>query len=42
MFIKEHKIFIYNDCLNKEVDIIVKLTINVGEIMRDRFMYEMS
>ena len=40
MLIKEHKIFIYNNYLDKEIDIIIKLTINIKEIMQDRFIYE--
>ena len=42
MSIKEHKIFVYNNYSNKEIDTIVKLIINIEEIMRDRFIYEMS
>ena len=42
MLIKECKIFIYNNYLGKEINVIVKLIINVGEIMRDEFMYEIS
>ena len=41
MLIKEHKIFAYNDYLNEEIDIIVKLTIDVEEIMWDGFIYKM-
>ena len=42
MSIKGHKIFIYNDYPGKEIDAVVKLTINIGGIVRDGFMYEMS
>ena len=38
--IKECKIFTYNDYPDKEVDAIVKLTINIKEIVRDRFIYK--
>ena len=40
--IKEHKIFAYNDYSGKEVNAIIKLIINVGGVMRDGFIYEMS
>ena len=42
MFIKEHKIFIYNNYLNKKIDIIIKLTINIKEVIQDEFIYEIS
>ena len=38
--IKECKIFAYNDYPDKEIDTVVKLTINIEEIMQDRFIYE--
>ena len=42
MFIKKYKIFVYNDCSGKEIDTVVKLIINIEEIMQDRFVYEIS
>ena len=42
MSIKEHKIFAYNNYPGEEINAIVKLTINVEEIVRDRFVYEIS
>ena len=42
MPIKECKIFTYNNYSNKEIDAVVKLTINIKEIMQDGFIYEMS
>ena len=42
MSIKEHKIFTYNNCPDKEINAVVKLTINIEEIVRDRFIYKMS
>ena len=41
VFIKEYKIFIYNDYPGKEVDAIVKLTINIKGIVQDEFIYEL-
>ena len=41
MLIKEHKIFAYDNYLNKEINAIIKLTINIKEIMWDEFVYEM-
>ena len=41
MSIKEHKIFVYNNHLNEEINAIIKLIINVEEIMQDEFIYEM-
>ena len=41
MPIKKCKIFIYDNYPDEEIDIIIKLTINVEEIMQDRFIYEM-
>ena len=40
--IKERKIFAYDNRLGEEVDAIIKLIINVGGIVRDGFMYEIS
>ena len=40
MSIKKHKIFTYNDYSDKEIDVIIKLIINIEEIMQDRFIYE--
>ena len=40
MFIKECKIFTYNNHLNKEINTIVKLIINIKGIIQDKFMYE--
>ena len=42
MFIKEYKIFIYNNYLNKEVNAVVKLIINIEEVIQDGFIYKMS
>ena len=42
MLIKEYKIFIYNNYLNKEIDVIIKLIINIKEIVQDRFVYKIS
>ena len=42
MFIKKCKIFAYDDYSDKEIDVIVKLIINVEEIMQDGFIYEIS
>ena len=33
MSIKKYKIFAYNNCSNEEIDAIVKLTINIKEIV---------
>ena len=41
VLIKECKIFTYNNYSGKEVDAVVKLTINIEEIVRDRFIYKM-
>ena len=41
MFIKECKIFAYNNYLSEEIDTVIKLTINIEEIIQDRFIYEM-
>ena len=41
MSIKGRKIFAYNNYPGKEIDTVVKLTINVEEIMQDEFIYEM-
>ena len=40
MSIKGRKIFAYDNCPGEEVDAIVKLTINVEEIIQDGFVYE--
>ena len=42
MFIKKHKIFIYNNYSGKEIDTVIKLTINIEGIMQNKFIYEMS
>ena len=40
MFIKERKIFAYNNYLSKEIDAVIKLIINIEEIVQDEFMYK--
>ena len=42
MPIKECKIFTYNNYPGEEVDAIIKLTIDIEEIVWDRFVYEIS
>ena len=42
MLIKKHKIFTYNNYPDKEVDIIVKLIINIEGVIQNGFVYEMS
>ena len=42
MPIKEYKIFVYNNYLDEEINIIIKLIINIKEIIQDRFVYKMS
>ena len=40
MSIKGRKIFIYNNHSDKEINAVIKLIINVEEIMQDEFIYK--